>query len=123
MSTVAIKSIAILPADTANTPAAEQFSAFDQAEATLSETGEDEATGTAYRQEITFVVRREADIATATKYQRRAVALQVHTVDGHHYNIGSLLDPVYLNTNNRYEGTKVREMQVTASTQSLFPIL
>lgn len=122
MTKVALKTIAIISA-TANNPAAvEYFTTFNQADATLTEKGENDATGIAYTQEINYIVRRTNDITLAQKYQRRAAILHVYTVDGHHYIIGSQQDPVFLDTNNQYDGTKVREMQITVKTQSLFPL-
>ena len=129
MSIVAIKSIGIVPVAENNslTPrnnpvAVEYFSAFNQEDASISEKGENDASGIAFTQQVNFIVRRANDIKLAQKYQRRAVAMHVYTIDGKHYTIGNQQDPVYLETNNQYDGTKVREMQVSVKTQSLFPI-
>lgn len=129
MTKVAIKTIGIATVSASNAPTPrsnpltlEYFSSFNQADASISEKGENDATGIAFTQELNFIVRREEDIAIAKKYQRRAVEIQVRTVDGKQYTIGSQQDPVYMDTNNQYDGTKVREMQISVKTQSLFPM-
>lgn len=129
MSIVAIKSIGIVSENqnSSSTPRSnpqqvEYFSAFNQEDASIAEKSEEDTTGIAFTQEVNFIVRRTNDIKLAQKHLRRPVALHVYTVDGGHYQVGNQQDPVYLQTNNLYDGTKVREMQVSVKTQSLFPL-
>lgn len=91
------------------------FRSIDQGNASLNEQSEMGTEGKVFKQDLQFTVRTEYDIALARKYLNRPLVLHVWTVDGKRHVIGTKIYPVYLQSDNRYDGTNTREMAISCT--------
>lgn len=94
------------------------FNSIDQGSATLEENLNEDESGLSYTTNLSFTVRTEADMALAKKYAHRPLVIKAVAVDGNTYSIGTKQYPVHMATQNRYDGTNTREIQISATFQS-----
>lgn len=96
------------------------FKSIDQDNTSLTEELVMDESGKRYEARLPFVVRTDADMALAKKYEGRPVVVYAVAADGSRYTIGTKAYPAYLTTSNRYDGRNTREMavEVTYSSRS-----
>ncbi len=100
-----------------------RFGTFDQGNANLAENSAINESGKVYNLDLTFVVRTNADIDLGRKYLSRPLVIHVWTVDGKHHIIGTKSYPAYIESDNRYENTRNRELAMTVQYQSRTSLL
>ena len=86
------------------------FKSIDQDNTSLTEQLVMDASGKHYEVQLPFVVRTDADMALAKKYEGRPVVVYAVAVDGTRYTIGTKSYPAYLTPSNRYDARNTREM-------------
>lgn len=86
------------------------FKSIDQDNTSLTEELTIDESGKYYDVQLPFVVRTDADMALAKKYQGRPVVVYVIAVDGSRYTIGTKSYPAYLTPSNRYDARNTREV-------------
>lgn len=99
------------------------FKSIDQETATLEESLNEDETGLNYTTNLNFTVRTETDMTLAKKYARRPLVIKAVAVDGTTYSIGTKQYPVRMATQNRYDGMNTREIQISASFQSITGVM
>lgn len=86
------------------------FKSIDQDNTSLTEELTIDESGKYYDVQLPFVVRQDADIELAKKYQGRPVVVYVIAIDGSRYTIGTKSYPAYLTPSNRYDARNTREV-------------
>ena len=86
------------------------FKSIDQDNTTLTEELVMDESGKCFEVQLPFVVRTEADMALAKKYEGRPVVVYAVAADGNRYTIGTKSYPAHLITFNRYDARNTREV-------------
>ncbi len=86
------------------------FKSIDQDNTSLTEQLVMDESGKRYEVRLSFVVRTDADIALAKKYEGRPVVVYAVAADGSRYTIGTKSYPAYLTPSNRYDARNTREV-------------
>lgn len=98
------------------------FKAIDQKTANLTEKMDD-ADGVVYNIDLSFTIRKDADIDLARRYAGRPVVVYAWAVDGSRYTIGTKDYPTRLVISDRYSGLDTREVAVKVAYQSVSRLL
>ncbi len=99
------------------------FKSIDQDNTSLTEELTIDESGKYYEVQLPFVVRQDADIELAKKYQGRPVVVYVVAVDGSRYTIGTKSYPAYLTPSNRYDARNTREVAMEVNYKSKTSLL
>lgn len=94
------------------------FKSIDQDNTTLTEELVIDESGKCFEVQLPFVVRKQADIDLAKKYEGRPVVVYAIAADGKRYTIGTKSYPAYLITSNRYDARNTREVAMEVNYKS-----
>lgn len=98
------------------------FQSIDQRTANLTE-NMDDTDGVVYNIDLSFTVRKDADIDLARRYAGCPVVVYAWGVDGNKYTIGTKEYPARLVISDRYSGLDTREVVVKVAYQSISRLL
>lgn len=99
------------------------FSSIDQKQASLTERLVKDENGMCFETTLNFTVRKDSDIALAKKWMRRPVILSVQAVDQKIYTLGTKQYPVWMQTENAYDGIDTREINIDVVYRTLNGLL
>ena len=99
------------------------FASIDQKQASLTERLVTDENGMCFETTLNFSVRKDTDMALAKKWMRLPVILFVEAVDQKTYTLGTKQYPVWMQTENTYEGIDTREINIEVVYRSLNGLL